>query len=114
MIPHTIQLGDKGKPPSGERLFTVVDGNGIHSTRLAFCGCREQPPDKIKQLMRARLFPATTRDPHSAFTINMLKEFQMHNLESKKAAYDFLGAIQRLSDNSFTGDIAVCCFPTIP
>lgn len=105
---HTIQLGHNGKPcdaPSGNRLFTVIDGNGIHSTRLSFCGCREQPPNKIKQLMRARLFPATTRDPHSAFTVNMLKQFQLHNLESKKAAYDYLGAIRRLTDNSFTADV---------
>ncbi|KAJ7939584.1 hypothetical protein B0H13DRAFT_1587010, partial [Mycena leptocephala] len=106
---HVIQLGHNGgrcEQPTGERLFTVVDGNGIHSTRLAFCGCREQPPNKIRQLMRSRLFPATTKDPHTAFTVNMLKEFQLHNLESKKAAYDYIGAIRRLSDNSFTADVA--------
>ncbi|KAJ7601509.1 hypothetical protein DFH06DRAFT_1352712 [Mycena polygramma] len=56
--------------------------------------------------MRSRLFPATAKDPHTAFTVNMLKEFQLHNLESKKAAYDHLGAIRRLSDNSFTADVA--------
>ncbi|KAJ6470132.1 hypothetical protein C8R47DRAFT_1222765 [Mycena vitilis] len=105
---HVIQLGHGGGKcgaPCGERLFTAVDINGIHSTRLAFCGCHG-PPNKIQQLMRARLFPATTRDPHSAFTINMLKQFQLHNFESKKAAYDYLAAIRRLSDNSFTADIA--------
>ncbi|KAJ7243463.1 hypothetical protein C8J57DRAFT_1243408 [Mycena rebaudengoi] len=105
---HVIQLGHKGKPcktPVGERMFTVVDRNGIHTTKLAFCGCREQPPNKIKQLMRARLFPATTRELETTFTVNMLKDFQLHNLESKKAAYNYLGAIRRLSDNSFTADI---------
>ncbi|KAJ7924485.1 hypothetical protein B0H13DRAFT_1601526, partial [Mycena leptocephala] len=107
---HTLQLGHRGKPcktPIGERLFTVVDINGVHSCRLASCGCQEVVPNKIKQLMRARLFPVTTRDPHSAFTINLLKDFQLHNLESKKAAYDYLAAIRRLSDNSFTADIPV-------
>ncbi|KAJ7652290.1 hypothetical protein B0H17DRAFT_1163665 [Mycena rosella] len=107
-LDHIIQLGHKGGPcssPVGHRMFTVVDANGIHSSRLAFCGCQEQPPNKIKQLMRSRLFPATTRDPHTAFTVNMLKQFQLHNLESKKAAYDYLGAIRRLSDNSFTADV---------
>lgn len=114
MLQHVIQLGHRGGPcsaPIGERLFTVADANGIHSTRLAFCGCQEQPPNKIKQLMQARLFPATTRDPHSAFTINLLKQFQLHNLESKKAAYDYLGAIRRLSDNSFTADVPVSSIP---
>ncbi|KAJ7127477.1 hypothetical protein C8R46DRAFT_1235584 [Mycena filopes] len=106
---HVIQLGHNGDPcpsPCGERIFTIVDENGIHSTRLAFCGCHELPPNKVKQLMRARLFPATTRNPETAFTFKMLKGFQLHNLESKKAAYDYLGAIRRLTDNSFTADVA--------
>ncbi|KAJ7936326.1 hypothetical protein B0H13DRAFT_1853393 [Mycena leptocephala] len=107
---HVIQLGHNGGPcpsPVAERLFTVVDDNGIHSTRLRFCGCHELPPNKIKQLMRSRLFPATTREPETAFTINMLKRFQLHNLESKKAAYDHMGAIRRLTDNSFTANVPV-------
>ncbi|KAJ7911410.1 hypothetical protein B0H13DRAFT_1875822 [Mycena leptocephala] len=54
-----------------------------------------------------RLFPATTREPHTTFTISLLKEFQPHNLESTKAAYDYLAAM-RLSDNSFTADVPVC------
>ncbi|KAJ7360665.1 hypothetical protein DFH08DRAFT_683848 [Mycena albidolilacea] len=105
---YTLQLGHRGRScsnPCGQRLFTVVDANGVHSCRLAFCGCQEGQPNKIKQLMEARLFPATTRDPHSAFTLNVLKQFQLHNLESKKAAYDYIAAIRRLSDNSFTADI---------
>ncbi|KAJ6480334.1 hypothetical protein C8R45DRAFT_933262 [Mycena sanguinolenta] len=48
---------------------------------------------------------ATTREPHTAFTISLLKEFQLHNLESKKAAYDYLAAIRHLSDNAFTADV---------
>lgn len=107
---HIIQLGHNGGPcsnPVGERMFTIIDDNGIHSTKLAFCGCQELPPNKNKQLMRTSLFPATTKDPHTAFTINMLKRFQLHNFESKKAAYDYLGAVRRLSDNSFTADVQV-------
>ena len=108
---HTIQLGHRGGPcsaPSGQTLFTVVATNGVHTCHLAFCGCSEGRPNKIKQLMQARLFPATTREPHAAFTISLLKEFQLHNLESKKAAYDYLAALRRLSDNSFTADVPVC------
>ncbi|KAJ7714457.1 hypothetical protein B0H14DRAFT_2546347 [Mycena olivaceomarginata] len=105
---HTIQLGHNGntcKDPTPARIFTIADGNGVHSTKLAFCGCQEQPPNKIRQLMRSGMFPATAKDPHTAFTINMLKDFQLHNFESKKAAYDYLGAIRRLTDNSFTADV---------
>ncbi|KAF7327107.1 CxC2 domain-containing protein [Mycena kentingensis (nom. inval.)] len=105
---HVIQLGHGGDmcpESSGGYLFTVVDVNGIHSTRVAFCGCREYPPNKLRQLMAARLFPASARDPGTAFTINLLKQFQLHNLESKKSAYDFLKALRRLTDNCFTADV---------
>jgi hypothetical protein len=88
-------------------MFTVVDVNGVHSTRLAFCGCHEYPPNKLRQLVAARLFPASARDPSSAFTVNLLKQFQLHNLESKKSAYDFLKALRRLTDNCFTADVPV-------
>ncbi|KAK6997020.1 CxC2 domain-containing protein [Favolaschia claudopus] len=107
-LDHTIQLGHQGgkcDSPTPTRTFTIVDVNGVHTTKVAFCSCREQPPNKVRQLMRAGLFPATAKDPHTAFTINMLKDFQLHNFESKKAAYDYLGAIRRLTDNSFTADI---------
>ncbi|KAJ7136196.1 hypothetical protein C8R46DRAFT_1322335 [Mycena filopes] len=106
---HVIQLGHNGAAcpsPCGESGFTIVDDNGVHSTRLSFCGCHELPPNKVKQLMQSQLFPATTRGPETAFTFNMLKRFQLHNLESKKAAYDYLGAIRRLTDNAFTADVA--------
>ncbi|KAJ6591946.1 hypothetical protein B0H10DRAFT_1925030 [Mycena sp. CBHHK59/15] len=105
---HIIQLDHNGKPcpePCGKRLFMVVDDNGLHSTCLAFCGCRELPANKVKQLMRAGLFPATTREPQTAFTVSTLKRFQLHNLESKKAAYNYIGASRCLTDNSFTADI---------
>ncbi|KAJ6626039.1 hypothetical protein B0H10DRAFT_1781972, partial [Mycena sp. CBHHK59/15] len=70
-----------------------------------FCGCRELPPNKIKQLMQAQCFPASMHELQTAFTVNMLKHFQLHNLELKKAAYNYLGAIHRLTDNSFTMDV---------
>jgi hypothetical protein len=87
-------------------LFTVVDTNGVHATRLGVCGCLGAGT-KVEQLMQARLFPATTHDTRTAFTFRVLKEFHLHNLESKRAAYDFLGAIQHLTDNAFTADVLV-------
>ncbi|KAJ6613667.1 hypothetical protein B0H10DRAFT_1804959, partial [Mycena sp. CBHHK59/15] len=108
---HAIQLGYNGKSctqPSNPRLFTIVDGNGVHATRIAFCGCKTQPLlpiHKVRQLMRSHLFPAMSTDAATAFTFGILKEFSLHNLESKKAAYDYLGALLRLTDNGFTADV---------
>ncbi|KAJ7828326.1 hypothetical protein B0H13DRAFT_2373260 [Mycena leptocephala] len=105
---HIIQLGHHGGPcasPVGTRKFTVVDHNGVHATQLAFCGCRELPPNKVRQLMRSRLFPATMKETKTAFTFTLLKQCHLHNLEAKKAAYDYMGALRRLTNNSFTADV---------
>jgi hypothetical protein len=110
MLGHVIQLGHHGGPclaPSNPLMFTIVHGNGVHATKLAFCGCKELPINKAPQLMRSRLFSATAKDPSTAFTFSVLKEFSLHNLESKKAAYDYLGALLRLTDNGFTADVPV-------
>ncbi|KAJ6622212.1 hypothetical protein B0H10DRAFT_2343049 [Mycena sp. CBHHK59/15] len=80
----------------------------MHATRIAYCGCKTQPLlpiHKVRQLMRSCLFPATSTDPATAFTFGVLKEFSLHNLESKKVAYDYLGALLRLTDNGFTADV---------
>ena len=112
---HVLQLGHNGANcpnPQTTLPFTVVDTNGIHATHLAFCGCLKCG-SKIEQLMRARLFPATARDPRTAFTFATLNNFHIHTLESKKAAYDYLGALRRLTDNSFTADVPVCYHSTL-
>ncbi|KAJ6603168.1 hypothetical protein B0H10DRAFT_2195843 [Mycena sp. CBHHK59/15] len=110
-LSDAIQLGYNGKSctqPSNPRLFTIVDGNGVHATRIAFCGCKTQPLlpiHKVRQLMRSHLFPATSTDAATAFTFGILKESSLHNLESKKVAYDYLGTLLCLTDNSFMADV---------
>ncbi|KAJ6613362.1 hypothetical protein B0H10DRAFT_1805575 [Mycena sp. CBHHK59/15] len=77
---HIIQLGHNGKPcpePCGKRLFAVVDDNGLHSTCLAFCGCHELPANKVKQLVRAGLFPATGQTCHLHFARTSLNLWLM-------------------------------------
>ncbi|KAJ6452204.1 hypothetical protein C8R45DRAFT_847920, partial [Mycena sanguinolenta] len=84
---HTIQLGHSDHictTPTPTRAFMISDRNGLHSTKVALCGCQEQPTNKLWQLMCSGLFPATASDLHTAFTINILKDFQLHNFESKK------------------------------
>ncbi|KAJ3760135.1 hypothetical protein EV360DRAFT_81473 [Lentinula raphanica] len=83
---------------------TIVDSNGVHATRIRYCFC-EGFPNYTMQLMRARLFPGTIAIPRTIFTFRVLDEFQEHHLASKKAAYDYVGALQRLSDGAFTLEV---------
>ena len=111
---YAHQLGHHGEScpnPASQNaiLFQAIDTNGIHETKVRFCGCADV--DRVDQLMQEGLFPATIERPTMAFTFNVLKQFHIHHLESKESAYDFIGALQRLTDNAFAHEVAVSlCF----
>lgn len=106
-----IQLGHVGEgkdcPRSGGLLpIQITHTNGVHSTKVQFCGCNGKV-NRVDQLLRADLFPATATDPRSAFTLAILRHFRMHNLQSKCGAFDFIMSIRRLTDNTFTRGVPV-------
>jgi hypothetical protein len=79
--------------------FVIIDFNGIHQVGLDYCGCGSAQPHII-QLLRVRLFPATTVDPKTAATYRALDYFQMLSFESKVSAFEFYSTIARLTDNT--------------
>ncbi|KAF8125287.1 hypothetical protein EV363DRAFT_1402521 [Boletus edulis] len=103
-----IQLGHPASqscirpvPASTSDDFVVVNINGVHEVSLDFCGC-ETAQSRMKQLLRARLYPATVRDPRTAATFQVLQQFHILSFESKTSAYEFYSALARLSDNTGT------------
>ncbi|KAJ7743253.1 hypothetical protein DFH07DRAFT_777465 [Mycena maculata] len=91
---HVIQLGHNGdrcEQPTGERLFTVVDSNATKQDQTAHA---------------FKIVSCNNQGPAYRLHRQHVEGISMHNFESKKAAYDYLGAIRRLSDNSFTADVA--------
>jgi hypothetical protein len=101
-----VQLGHDGDSAACRGgttpiLFTIVHTNGVHGTRLRFCACPGSPT-KITQLTQARLFPATTVDPHTAFTFDVLTEFHHLNMQSKCSAFDYMHSLKRLTDDMFS------------
>lgn len=110
---HSIHLGHDGlncpSPATGHDVsFIIVDTNGIHHSKVRFCGCRSsEQEDRVAQLMSARLFPSTLTRPTMAFTFNVLKSFHLHHLQSKESAGDFVESLRRLTDNAFTWKISV-------
>ncbi|KAJ7453629.1 hypothetical protein B0H11DRAFT_1740870 [Mycena galericulata] len=105
---HQVHLGHRGRPCEHNdgkgREFVLVDTNGIHLARILYCGCEEAPARHI-QLVRARLFPATLKDPKTVFTFDVLHNFHVHNLTSKKPALDYYRALQKLTDNARPGKV---------
>src|ERR1700761_1901411 len=103
-----IQLGHKGRAcpnpvKSDGQMFIITHTNGIHATRVGFCGCNGLTRvDKVAQLAAARLLTPTVTDPQSACTLNVLRQHSVHHTQSKCSTYDFIHALRRLTDAVFT------------
>ena len=85
---------------SNERPTMIVHTNGIHKLDVKYC-YHTHATDEPTQLASAGLFPATTEKSETAFTFAVLKEFHMHMLSSKKSAYNYFIALQKLTNNVF-------------
>lgn len=77
--------------------FTVVDTSGIHVLPVSFCQCLGRPHVRV-QLLRTGWFPASLKQPRSAFTFDCLETFQLLNLQGKLSAHDFCKTLDQISD----------------
>ncbi|KAF8189627.1 hypothetical protein K438DRAFT_2019047 [Mycena galopus ATCC 62051] len=78
----------------------IIDTNGVHRTKVYFCAHTTE--SRVDAFMKARMFPATFLQPETAYTFEVMKQFQIFHLESKISAYDYCGSLMRLTDNAFT------------
>ncbi|KAF9455185.1 hypothetical protein BDZ94DRAFT_942504 [Collybia nuda] len=86
--------------------FVVVDIDRIHTIGLDFCNCHLATGRHI-QLLRARLYPATTISPQSAATFRVLEFFQLLSFMSKVSAYEFYHTLAQRTNNTGVGEIPV-------
>ncbi|KAG1731458.1 hypothetical protein EDD22DRAFT_750930, partial [Suillus occidentalis] len=105
---HTEQLCCNPKP-AHDNDFVIIDVHGIHEVALDFCDCANAP-SHYRQLLRRRLFPATSTDPRTAATFAVLKHFHLLSFESKVSAYEFyhslaLGTIPTTDQSMRTGSL---------
>jgi CxC2 like cysteine cluster associated with KDZ transposases len=104
-----LQLHHPGCP-NPERTFNddfvIIHSNGIHCVGLDFCNCAYAPSHYV-QLLRHRLFPATTAQPKTAASFDVLKTFQMLSFTAKTNVYDFLHALVRRTNNTGTEKVPV-------
>ncbi|KAF9012936.1 hypothetical protein BDZ89DRAFT_963373, partial [Hymenopellis radicata] len=104
----TLNLGHGGDPcqsvsENNHRRLTIVDVNGYHKVNVVFCRCLSRiqvQNDEAEQLLMARMWPCTVEHPETAITFEVMDNYIMHNNTSKKSAYDYCYALQRLTDPS--------------
>ena len=90
----------------GNPVITVIDRSGVHEIGVRWCCCPEAPKRDI-QLMAVGLFPATFRNPKTAFTFRVLEEFHLDNLECKTTPSQFISRLNRLTSDEFPNTVPV-------
>ncbi|KAF9487700.1 hypothetical protein BDN71DRAFT_1404420 [Pleurotus eryngii] len=93
--------------PAFDDAFTIIDSTCVHEVSLDFCSC-ETAKLPIIQLLRHRLFPATSVAPRTAATFAVLDHFHMLSLEGKVSAFEFWRALARTTDKTEISPPPVC------
>ncbi|KAI0069706.1 hypothetical protein K474DRAFT_1610043 [Panus rudis PR-1116 ss-1] len=101
MLGHK-QSGTCSYAIAGPLDFVVLHTNGFHPVNVCFCQCDQLAAsgDRIQQLLRAELYPATTTDPTTACTFRLLEQFHILSSQSKVSAYDFYLSLEMITDHS--------------
>lgn len=92
----------------------MLHTNGFHPVTVRYCQCDRfhLAGDRVQQLLRLELYPATLTDPTTMCTFGLLNMFHLLTLISKINATDFYGTLERMTDNIGTGRSYVsliCC-----
>jgi len=98
-----IRLGHAGclAPKVGPSGFIVIHVNGLHPVNLLYCGC--SLADSLhEQLLHRGLFPATTTQPKTCATFQLLRHYHIQSLQSKISTIHFFQALDRETDNTGT------------
>ena len=65
-------------------------------------------PDRfVELLLHAKLFPASFKNPKTAFTFEVLDHFQVDALECKTAAMNFMSKLWRMTNEAFPSRVPV-------
>jgi len=107
----TFQFGFGSSKPGrndkdGNPVVTIIDRSGVHEIGVRWCCCLNAPEHDM-QLMAAGLFPATFRNPKTAFTFRVLEEFHLDNLECKTTPSQFFSRLRRLTSDEFPNTVPV-------
>ena len=93
--------------------MTIVHTNGTHYCTVHYCHCLKAR-ERHSQLIRARIWPTTLASPQTAFTVPLLRHYDLLWLICNVSAYNFMRVMQRSSDSAFPDKITVRYCPRVP
>jgi len=96
MLPQPQRFDEDGNP-----FVTIVDVSGIHHLPVVFCTCETAELHHDIAYLRVGLFPASFDRIQTLFTLDVLKDFRLANLECKTSAYQYYQKLRRLTCPAF-------------
>jgi hypothetical protein len=86
----------------------IVSWTGIFKCLVRWCKCAKSPDQYVQLLLRAKLFPASFKNPKTAFTFKVLDHFRVDALEYNTAAMNFMSKVRRITNEVFPSQVPVC------
>ena len=103
--PDTINPSMLPQPPlyddDGHPFIAVVDVSGVHHLPVITCTCDDADPRIDVLYLGMDLFPASFERIQTAFTIDVLKDYRLSNLQCKTSAYQYYQKLRRLTCPAF-------------
>lgn len=95
--------------------LTIAHTTGLQEIQVQYCECVDsaegyQMKPRPLQLWSHDLWPATCERTRTVFSRHALRFFYHLSMQSKVSAYDYMGTLQRLTDNGFMADVKVGLF----
>jgi len=104
------QPSDPSEPSTDSRSqsdLTIVSSTGIFTQSIRWCHCTKSPDQYVQLLLRAKLFPASFKNPKTAFTFEVLDHFRIDALECKTVAMNFMSKIGWITNEVFPSRVPV-------
>ena len=106
--------GDLPSEPSGSATHSgswsniiIVSSTGIFKPSVQWYHCAKSPDQFVELLLCAKLFPASFKNPKTAFTFEVLNHFWVSALECKTASMNFMSKIRQIMDEAFPSHVPV-------
>ena len=104
--------GDDGSVPlagwekKDGQCLVIIDTTGVHQLCIGWCQCETAVEPHI-QLLRNRFFPASMKQPSTAFTFSLLDYYHIDSVECKTSASSFFSKLRRLTNSSSPHSVPV-------
>ena len=98
--------GTSSEPLHPKPSTVVVDKSGVHHLKINYCTCEGAEPMEY-QLFELGLFAASSLRPKTVFTLSVLDDFLIDNLECKTSGHSYYNKLRKVTSKAFPQSVVV-------